>query len=600
MQGLDMSLRLRLGGVGLILAALAACSTPLPPAGAPGVASPPPPPIAPAASAPEAAASAPAAEPYPVSPGGPGQVEELPPPLPFGAAVAARFPDPDVLYTTPGFAPGRSAFTSNEELLAFLNALADSAAQRLGGTRVIPIDLGTSQNGVPLEALLFTRGVAQATVTPEAVLQNGRSTVLLVGQQHGNEPAGSEALLVVAQQLAGGVLEPLLDRINVVILPRANPDGAAANQRATQSGVDMNRDHLLLRTPEAQAVARLVREFQPAVIVDAHEYPVGDRYLEKFGAVQSYDAMLQYAMTGNMREFVSRASEEWFHQPLVASLKAAGLSSQWYYTTSPDMSDHKVAMGGSQPDTLRNVGGLRNSVSLLLETRGGGLGRLHFKRRVYTQVTAISSVLRSAGVRSGDLVKLRQYADQEVKSAACHGEAVVETRQTPSEFALRMLDPLTGADKRVTVTWDSALALASVKVRPRPCGYWLADSESNAAQHLRALGVRVMRIDEQSEMRGETYRETARESVPRADGSGPVADGGSSALKLSVQTEPTLIDVRAGGYYVPLDQRLANLVIAALEPDTSSSFAANRIIGSIDGEARVLQMPEMRMSELLP
>ncbi len=596
MQRLEMSSWLRLGGLGLILAVLAACSTP--PVVAPGVASPPPPASAPAASAPEAAASGPTAEPFPVSPGGAAVVQELPPPLPFGAAVAERFPDPEVAYTTPGFAPGRGTFTANDELIAFLNRLADGAAQRLGRTRVIPIDLGTSQNGAMLEALLFTRGIAQATVTPEAVLQSGRTTVLLVGQQHGNEPAGSEALLVVAQQLADGELEALLDRINVVILPRANPDGAAANQRATQSGIDMNRDHLLLRTPEAQAVARLVREFEPAVIVDVHEYPVGDRYLEKFGAVQSYDALLQYAMTGNMREFVSRASEEWFHRPLVASLKAAGLSSQWYYTTSPDMSDHKVSMGGSQPDTLRNVGGLRNAVSLLLETRGGGLGRLHFKRRVYTDVTAITSVLRSAATRSADLVKLRQYADQEVKAAACNGEAVVDTRPTQSEYALRMLDPLTGADKRVTVTWDSALALATVKVRPRPCGYWLADSETNAAQHLRALGVRVMRIDEQSEMRGETYRETSRERVSRADGLGPVGDGGNNALKLAVQTEPTLIDVRAGGYYVPLDQRLANLVIAALEPDSPSSFAANRIIVSVDGEARVLQLPEMRMTEL--
>ena len=73
--------------------------------------------------------------------------------------------------------------------------------------------------------------------------------MLLIGQQHGDEPAGSEALLVIAQELAQGLLEPLLDQINVVIVPRANPDGAATGTRSTANGVDMNRDHLLLNTP---------------------------------------------------------------------------------------------------------------------------------------------------------------------------------------------------------------------------------------------------------------------------------------------------------------------------------------------------------------
>ena len=44
-------------------------------------------------------------------------------------------------------------------------------------------------------------------------------------------------------------------------------------------------------------------------------------------------------------------------------------------------------------DTGRNVNGLKNAVSLLVETRGVGLGRLHIQRRVHTQVTTITSAL---------------------------------------------------------------------------------------------------------------------------------------------------------------------------------------------------------------
>jgi len=39
---------------------------------------------------------------------------------------------------------------------------------------------------------------------------------------------------------------PLLDRINVLIVPRANPDGGEAFVRDTAVRIDMNRDHLLL------------------------------------------------------------------------------------------------------------------------------------------------------------------------------------------------------------------------------------------------------------------------------------------------------------------------------------------------------------------
>jgi hypothetical protein len=597
--------RMRRWPLSLALLALAACtSVPLEPLPAPRprpvpIASPPPP----AAAA--SAASAPIAEALPV----PGSA--LPPPVPldvppgamgaasapYGAAVAARFPDPPVEYTTPAFEAGRAGFTSNAELHDFLAGLARDDRQRPGTPAVKLLSLGTSQQGAPLEAVLITRAdTGLSTLLSGAGddgLIGGRPTVLLIGQQHGDEPASSEALLVIARQLAEGPLQSVLDRINVVVFPRANPDGAEANRRASANGIDVNRDHLLLKTPEAQAQAILMRRFAPVVVVDAHEYSVVGRYLEKFDAVQRFDALLQYAMTANVPEFVTRAAEEWFRRPLVARLRAAGLTSEWYYTTSTDPLDKKISMGGTQPDTGRNVFGLTNAVSFLVETRGVGLGRLHFKRRVYTHVVAITSILQGAASRAADLVKLRQFVDQDVAAQACRGDIVVEAAPTPSEYRLTMLDPVTGADKPVNVAWDSALELRALKLRSRPCGYWLAGSETDAVQHLRALGVRVQRIEETGEVRGEVYREVTRELGARQDVRGVLFDAGG-VVRAKVDTAPALIDVKAGGYYVPLDQPLANLAIAALEPDTQNGLYANRIVSSLDAEARVTLPPDLK------
>ncbi len=520
-------------------------------------------------------------------------------PLAESSAVAARFPEPAVTYRTPAFETDHAGFTSNTELRALVHGLVRDAQGTAGTTTVRLVQVGSSQEGVPLEALHFSRepvALAGVGATARAL----RPTVLLVGQQHGDEPAGSEALLAIAQELAqgSGALGALLERINVVILARANPDGAQAGKRSTASGIDVNRDHLLLRTPEAQAQAQLVREFRPLVVVDAHEYTALDSAFEKFGAVPRFDALVQYAMVANLPEFVTRAAEEWFRQPLLQSLKAQGLSSEWYHTTSPDPADRKFSMGGVQPDTGRNVNGLRNAVSFLIETRGGAaLGRAHLARRVHTQVSAIASVLKSAAARADDLQKLRRFVDADVAAQACRGQMLVEAAETPSEYRLVMLDPQSGADKPINVAWDSALELTPLLRRTRPCGYWLGADQADAALRLRGLGVQVQRLDEGGELRGETYRETARASVAGSDARGNVADGGS-VLSLRVELVPALVDVRAGSYYVGLDQPLANLAIAALEPDTLNSFASHGIVASVDAQARVLVRPALKMTPM--
>ncbi len=522
------------------------------------------------------------------------------PPLPVpparSAGVAARFPEPATTFATPAFAPGRQSFTDSDELRAILYGL-----ERGGGagrrTDVKVVGLGASQSGQPLEAISFTRppvpetsAASTAASVPAGPLPTRRPTVLLVAGQHGDEPAGTEALLVVAQDLAAGRFEAVLSSVDVVILARANPDGAALFQRGAADGSDINRDHLLLRTPEAQAQARLQIDFAPVVVMDLHEYPVGGAFDRKFGAVQRADVLLQYATTANLPPFVTKAAEEWFRLPLVASLRGAGLTADWYATASADPADRRLSMGGVGPQIGRNAAGLRNAVSLLVETRGGGLGRTDFGRRVQAQVAAVTSVLGHAALHAADLVKLRQFVDRDTAAKACRGEAVVEAAPTVSEYALSVLDADSGAVRVVNVGWDSALELRALKSRPRPCGYWLAADQTDAVRRLRRLGVEVSQLDEAAELRGETYREIARQPIA-GDPAGQVG----AATRVVVQVVPSLLDLAAGGYYVSLAQPLANLALAALEPEAPAGFAANRVIAGVAGESRILQRPETRM-----
>ncbi|MBU0746486.1 MAG: DUF2817 domain-containing protein [Gammaproteobacteria bacterium] len=510
---------------------------------------------------------------------------------PYGAAVAARFPDPSMAYSTPGLGQDRRAFTTNAELGQWLRSL--TASTPSGPTRTKLLNLGMSQRGEPIFGVVATR----ATNTDPATLESsGRPTVVLIGQQHGNEPAGGEALLVVSRELTQGLLEPLLDRINVVVVPRANPDGAAANTRVTANGVDMNRDHLLLNTPEARALAQVVNDYRPILVVDAHEYTVVGRYLQKFNAIQRYDALLQYTTTANYPEFLTKASQEWYHQPMVAALKGQGLTSDWYYTTSTNPDDKRISMGGTQPDTGRNVNGLKNTVSLLIETRGVGIGRMHIQRRVHAQVTAITSALRSTADRAANLEQVRSFVVRDISAQACRDQVVVEAAATPTQRDLDFLDPETGADKPIRVEWNSSLTLRPTKTRARPCGYWLAASSTEAVERLRLLGLQVLRIAESGSVLADTYRETARESGDRQDVIGTIA-GSSDIVRVQVSPVRSAIDVPAGSFYVPLNQPRANLAVAALEPDTQNSYFANRLIEDLGQTARVMSTPSLVFEE---
>jgi hypothetical protein len=101
------------------------------------------------------------------------------------------------------------AFMSNEQLYAELSRLERRAK---GDLRLEQI--GTSGQGRPI--WLARLG------NPD------KPAVMIMTQQHGNEPHGTEAAVgVISKLTAGGAFaRQVLDNLHVLILPRVNPDGA--------------------------------------------------------------------------------------------------------------------------------------------------------------------------------------------------------------------------------------------------------------------------------------------------------------------------------------------------------------------------------------
>ena len=483
-------------------------------------------------------------------------------------ALAARFPDPAVTFDLPSLQPGGSGSTSAADLDARLRAIAATppAAPSDAPTSIAVVTAGKSQDSAPLQGLVFTRHPA---ATPAVIVRGERPTVLLVAQQHGDEPAGAEALLVVAQSLASGPLQDVLDRINVVILPRANPDGAGRNQAVTTLGVDLDTDHLLLATPEARAMALVARDYQPLVFADLREYPVDPAYAERLGGAARADLMLQYAGSSGVSEFVTKAAEAWFRQPLLAALRDQGLATEWLHRP---VEARRAAMDSARADNARNVNGLRNAVSFTLATRGANLGPVHLSRRVFTHVEAVTALLRSSAQRADDLVKLRKYVDASVRANLCKGDMAIDGRLSPVEHTVTVVDPAGGTDREVAITLDSSLALREARVRTRPCGYWLAADQGEAVSRLRGLGVRVEKLVEAIDMQADVN-------------TGAPVPGEREILEFGAP---------AGSFYVPLSQPWGNLAVAALEPDSSPGLLAAKVVTAPNKLRKITSNPKVR------
>lgn len=454
---------------------------------------------------------------------------------------------------------------SNTELPLELARLAATASKQ-GAAKIELLTIGHSQGGVPL---LAVRASSQGRERSDL-----RPSILLTGQQHGDEPSGAQVLLALVRHLSEGRYADDLKRFDLIIVPRLNPDGAATVQIGNAAGIDVDRDQLLLQSPEARALAILIREADPAVVVDLREQRVGP------SDSADTDVFLGYAVTPDQPAFIARAAEEWFRRPLTEALVRAGHSWAWFTGARITRSGDSGEPISVLPDTAINVIGLKNIVSLAIAVRPPGHDAKSLAASEQIEEDAVAELLSSAAVHAEDLVKVRHYVREEVASHACRGEIVLDARVSPSAASPGPAQAdQSGPDgpqelsqpRKAEPTW----------LRPRPCGYWLAAQAHEAADRLRQLGVEVEQLHSNAAVLGTQY------VFSQTDGEQHNA----------VRLVDALVDMPAGSYYVPLSQGMANVAIAALEPDTPYGFYAHRILTRVQQLAR-LRSPMTRSAEV--
>lgn len=307
---------------------------------------------------------------------------------------------------------GGADWTTLEEEQALLREI-DQATDKVSISR-----LARTNQGRPVQLVQIGSGPR----TPEQVASG--STILLLCLQHGNEPAAREGCLEIIRDLAyddSPETARLLQRTTVLVIPTVNPDGRAANTRANSEGVDINRDHLALKTVEAQAIARVVRDYRPQVVHDAHEYG---------GRANVYDRDLIRLWPRNLnvdddvRELAITLAEDYVDPTVQYEGFTTGDYGIWY---GPDGRPIAQVAGNEDERILRNTMGLRHVVGQLIESRvedrdPAVTPTQNKLRRVRTQVLSLQATLALALEQGPALLTATRTAAQEAAAEGATGD----------------------------------------------------------------------------------------------------------------------------------------------------------------------------------
>lgn len=476
---------------------------------------------------------------------------------PQTASLTKRyFPDPELNISTPAFQK-KKGFTNYVEMMVWLEK---TMAKKPDWIQLSYI--GESQKGKKIPMLIITQPNKKV-----------KTRVWMQGGLHGDEPAGTETMLyLIDQLLSDPALAYLLEDISLAIVPMANIDGYEKQERYSANGIDLNRDQTQLRAPETVALKKAFNAFNPAVALDFHEYrPFRKDYMRlgKAGITSLYDAMFLYSGNLNVPPALRKLTDTVFVENARKSLAKNQLRHQDYFTPRKNGGRVEFNRGSIHSRSSATSFALANSVSTLFEIRGVGIGRTSFKRRIKTSyLIALSYLETTYQQQAGLRMVLENPASQ--------------AKVFPLMVALQEHDTLQAIDLaneeiiRFPAYVHNALKTMAMLERKRPEAYLLLASEKEVVRKLRQLGIEVDSLLQTKKVPVEVYTLGTREADE-------VADDGDNDDELSGESRPCKIrtevfDLPAGTYIVYMNQQRSNLAAEVLEPESPNGFLSNQIM----------------------
>ncbi len=497
---------------------------------------------------------------------------------------------------TPGEDCGYTRYTQNVDTGRFLSQ-ADALAKEL---TVQVVGRTKDVDEFPAAEIFLAVLTEEGAARPQD-LDRKKPTLLVTASQHGNEQSGKEAALRLIRDLALGEMKPLLKRLNVLVMPQANPYGNAFDVRRNETGLDMNRDHVKLEAAGVEAIHRVFRTWMPEVTIDAHEK--GDGYYKvNVGCVSNVNisqVLQDYSRRTLLAEAEAalRKQAVTFHEYLVTeemgSTGAAGVETsagpaapreEYTRYSTTDLNDGRNSLGIYETlSFIQEVASRHDLATLAERTRWQYAGLRSLMEAAAGHATDVVRIVRDLRVKllergkapaADDLVHLRMDFARDPKAptltlqeyAPAAGPLVIGVLKVDKKAGetLTAQDisraPQAAGPKAVTVTVKNWFPLVEPKVSvTRPLGYVISGARNDVVGTLLRHGIAVGMLFQDRMAEVEAYE--VKDIVP-------ATDDYLAPAKVEVERKTLSTVLKRGDFYVSCGQEAANLIPCLLEPES--------------------------------
>ncbi|CAK1365698.1 unnamed protein product [Cercospora beticola] len=496
----------------------------------------------------------------------------------------------------PGFSNGTAGPTSQVILDVYIQALAD----RNPWIKYSPAEY-ESEEGRDFPYILLTNGQQPnftyspsggnvsnplwgGNITTDQSQSSGASDKLRIwiqGGVHGNEPGGDQAVMALLGKMNANQTwtNQILQKADIMVLPRYNPDGVAYFQRTFASNFDPNRDHTKLARQQSRDIKQTFSDFAPHIAVDLHEYGAGTLYSGSY--VPGADAMFSAAKNLNIHASIRNMSEEVFAPAIAAHLEKQGFRWEPYATGASDGDTRNSTIMLKEADSDAKIGrnsmGLSQAIVFLFETRGIGIADQEFARRTATGLALLEATINTA---ISNAAEIRQVVEESIEDFVQSKEQIVVT-DTPQNATVRnwtLIDYQTGQLQQVPVAFFATTPTIANLTRARPEAYLIPKGWKDLIPRLEASGLEVETLDQ-------AFRGSVEALTIETAGFTEAAYF-EGAVLASVTTKATTknVDLPAGSFLVSTRQKNAGLAFAALEPENIDSYVSFGVVPMAAGD----------------
>lgn len=395
--------------------------------------------------------------------------------------------------------------------------------------------------------------------------------IWLQGGVHGNEPAGDQAVLALLGKMDANQTwaAEILEKVDILALPRYNPDGVAYFQRYLAGSFDPNRDHTKMARQQTRDIKKLVMNFAPHVGVDLHEYTASREYGANGQWLPSQDGQFSAMKNLNIHKDIRELSETLFADSIAHAMESHDLRWSPYVTGTLETDDIVLDETTSDAKIGDTSVALSQAVMFLFETRGIKLADQHWQRRVATALIMLEAFVQTAADNAEDVYRTVEEAREDFINN--DDDIVITDYGTETQIDWTYISKSNGSLVDVPVTFMNMTPVTANLTRERPEAYIFSRAWHDVADRLRAAAVVV------DELKADFKGEVQAYNITSAELSTSKYEG-VARTTVTAELRKKEISIPAGGYLVSTRQKNAAHLFNVIEPENIDSYATFNVL----------------------